>query len=250
MPQARTRTGAELDAVPGVSVSPARRRFRHGWPPSAVVAAQHPRPRTAAERTGGAPRRPHPARPRFGGPTMKRLGMLMACAAAALVWGGPPAPAAEAARGGGGGAEASPPRAEGGRRADRARRPAPRVERGKASYYAPRLAGRRMADGGRSDPRADAAAHRSLPLGSKARVRNLENGRSATVTVRDRGPHAPGRVVDVSPGTAEQLGMKGEGVAPVEVAPVETPRAGGQAAEPGPGPGSAASGGGPGRRRR
>ncbi len=173
---------------------------------------------------------------------MRHVGMLMACAAAALAWGGPPAAAAETARGKGP-VEASSPRAEG-QRAARARG---RVERGKASYYAPRLAGRRMADGGRFDPRSDAAAHRTLPLGSTARVTNLGNGRSATVTVRDRGPHAPGRIVDVSPGTAERLGMTGAGVAPVEVAPVEVPRAGGQAE---PGPGSAASGGGSGRARR
>jgi rare lipoprotein A len=102
-----------------------------------------------------------------------------------------------------------------------------------------------MADGGRFDPRSDAAVHRTLPLGSKARVRNLGNGRSATVTVRDRGPHAPGRILDVSPGTAERLGMKGEGVAAVEVAPLEAPRTG-SGAEAGP----AASGGGPGRARR
>ena len=174
---------------------------------------------------------------------MKHLGMLMACVAAALVWSGPSAPAAEAARGKGR-AEAPQPRAE-------AQRPAPvsragRVERGKASYYAPGLAGRRMADGGRFDPRSDTAAHRTLPLGSTARVRNLGNGRSATVTVRDRGPHARGRILDVSPGTAERLGMTGEGVASVEVTPVEVPRAGGQAE---PRSGSAASGGGPGRAR-
>ena len=92
--------------------------------------------------------------------------------------------------------------------------------------------------------RSAAAARRTLPLGSKARVRNLGNGRSATVTVRDRGPHAPGRILDVSPGTAERLGMKGEGVAAVEVAPVEAPRTG-QGAEP-----RSAAGGGPGRARR
>ena len=174
---------------------------------------------------------------------MKHLGMLMACAAAALVWSGQPAPAAaETARGKGARVEASPRRAEGQRTART--RAAPRVERGKASYYAPRLAGRRMADGGRFDPRSDAAAHRTLPLGSTARVRNLENGRSATVTVRDRGPHAPGRILDVSPGTAERLGMREEGVASVEVTPVEVPQAGGQAE-----PRSAASGGGSGRAR-
>ncbi len=176
---------------------------------------------------------------------MKRWGMLMACATAALVWGGAPAPGAGTARAETGRDGASAPRAEVRKLPGRTRPAAARVQRGKASYYAPGLAGRRMADGGRFDPRSDAAAHRTLPLGSKARVRNLENGRSATVTVRDRGPHAPGRILDVSPGTAERLGMKGEGVAAVEVAPLEAPRTGG-GAEPGP----AAGGGGSGRARR
>jgi peptidoglycan lytic transglycosylase len=175
---------------------------------------------------------------------MKRWGMLMACATAALVWGGAPAMAGKAARGEAR-AGAPAPRAEARnaetRNPSRAR-PAARVQRGKASYYAPDLAGRRMADGGRFDPRSDAAAHRTLPLGSKARVTNLGNGRSAMVTVRDRGPRAPGRILDVSPGTAERLGMTGAGVAAVEVAPLEAPRTGG-----GAGPGSAASGGGAGR---
>lgn len=174
---------------------------------------------------------------------MKRWGLLTTCLAAALAWGGTPAQAAGTARGEGR-AGAAAPRA-GAPQAGRARPAAARVQRGKASYYAPGLAGRRMADGGRFDPRSDAAAHRTLPLGSKARVRNLENGRTATVTVRDRGPHARGRIVDVSPGTAERLGMKDAGVAAVEVAPLEGPRTGG-GAEPGP----AAGGGGPGRGAR
>jgi rare lipoprotein A len=166
---------------------------------------------------------------------MKRLGMLAACAAAALVWSGAPAPAAERARGERR-AEAPAPRAEA--RQPNRPRTAARAQRGKASFYAPNLAGRRMADGGRFDPRSDAAAHRTLPLGSKARVRNLGNGRSETVTVRDRGPHARGRILDVSPGTAERLGMKEDGVAAVEVTPVAAPRTGGGAQ-----PGSAAGGG-------
>lgn len=177
---------------------------------------------------------------------MKRWCITMAYAAATLVWSGTTAPAAEAARGKGR-AEASSSRTE-------AHRPArahgaARVQRGKASYYAPRLAGRPMADGGRFDPRSDAAAHRTLPLGSTARVRNLENGRSATVTVRDRGPHAPGRIVDVSPGTAERLGMTRDGVAPVELTPAQAPRSGG-GSEPGSGQAASGGGGSPGGARR
>lgn len=174
---------------------------------------------------------------------MKRWGILLGCASIALVWSVAPAPAADTARGKGR-TDAHPTRTDA-RKPDRRRPVAARVQRGKASYYAPSLAGHRMADGERFDPRSDSAAHRTLPLGSKARVRNLENGRSATVTVRDRGPHAPGRILDVSPGTAERLGMEGEGVAAVEVTPEEAPRTGG-GIEPRP----AASGGGPGRSRR
>ncbi|MBV1800438.1 septal ring lytic transglycosylase RlpA family protein [Siccirubricoccus sp. G192] len=118
------------------------------------------------------------------------------------------------------------------------------VQRGKASYYGREFNGRRMANGRRFDPRSSSAANRTLPLGTRARVTNLENGRRQTVTIEDRGPHVPGRVLDVSPRTAEDLGMKERGTAPVEVVPVEVPQAGGAA-----GPAEATGGGGPGPRR-
>ena len=93
------------------------------------------------------------------------------------------------------------------------------AQRGHASVYAHSLAGRRMADGGRFDPRADVVASLTLPLGSRAQVTNLRNGRTAIVQVRDRGPHTAGRILDVSPGVASQLGMAG-GTALVSVAPI------------------------------
>jgi rare lipoprotein A len=93
------------------------------------------------------------------------------------------------------------------------------AQRGHASVYAHSLAGRRMADGSRFDPRADVVASLTLPLGSRAQVTNLRNGRSAIVQVRDRGPHTRGRILDVSPGVATQLGMSG-GTALVSVAPI------------------------------
>jgi rare lipoprotein A len=98
-----------------------------------------------------------------------------------------------------------------------------RPERGTASYYAPRLNGRRMANGRRFDARSNSAAHRTLPLGTTARVTNLDNGRSAEVKVEDRGPYARNRVIDLSPRTAHELGMKEQGTAPVVVTPVEVP---------------------------
>lgn len=98
-----------------------------------------------------------------------------------------------------------------------------RPQRGVASYYSPRFRNRRTAEGGRFDPASDTAAHRTLPLGTVARVTNLSNGRSAMVTIRDRGPHARGRIVDVSPRVAEELRMRDAGVTRVVLQPISVP---------------------------
>lgn len=97
------------------------------------------------------------------------------------------------------------------------------AQHGLASYYASRFRNRRTASGAPFDPASDTAAHRSLPLGSLARVTNLANGRSATVTIRDRGPHTPGRILDVSPRIADDLQMRQAGVARVMVEPLYLP---------------------------
>jgi rare lipoprotein A len=61
-------------------------------------------------------------------------------------------------------------------------------------------------------------------------VTNLENGRSTTVTIEDRGPYVKGRIIDLSPATAKRLGIgHREGVAEVKVAPVAPPPAEGGA---------------------
>lgn len=133
----------------------------------------------------------------------------------------------------------------------KASRAAPRrtthaVQRGRPSYYAPSLAGRRTASGVPFDPNAKVAASKTLPLGSTARVTKLENGRSTTVRVEDRGPHLAGRILDVSPRAADDLGMRRESTALVEVAPVPVPQSGAEAT-----PGAmAVTGGGPSRPRR
>ena len=99
---------------------------------------------------------------------------------------------------------------------------------GKASFYARRFFGRRMADGTPMNPHDDNAASRTLPLGTVARVTNLETGRSAVVTIQDRGPYVAGRIVDLSPATARQIGLTHEqGLALVEVAPLLVPQADG-----------------------
>ena len=97
-------------------------------------------------------------------------------------------------------------------------------KKGKASYYARSFNGRKMADGTPMNPRSNIAASRTLPLGTKARVTNLENEQSAEVEVRDRGPYIAGRIIDLTPKTAGELGFKKKGVVPVEVAPIEVPQ--------------------------
>jgi rare lipoprotein A len=86
---------------------------------------------------------------------------------------------------------------------------------GMASWY--QLPGR-TACGGRHNPEAMTAAHRSLPCGSKVTVTNLATGQSAVVTIVDRGPFIRGRIVDVSRGVARRIGFINRGVARVRVA--------------------------------
>ena len=97
---------------------------------------------------------------------------------------------------------------------------------GVASYYARHFNGRRMANGQAFDPHSDTIAHRTLPFGTRVRITNLANGRSVYGTVRDRGPYARGRLLDVSPRIAGDLGMLHSGLATVSVW-----RAGGEALE-------------------
>ncbi|MGG5822313.1 septal ring lytic transglycosylase RlpA family protein [Falsiroseomonas sp. HW251] len=95
------------------------------------------------------------------------------------------------------------------------------VQRGTASYYHPQnFTNRPMANGDRFDPNSNAAAHRTLPLGTVADVTNLSNGETRRVVIEDRGPYVGGRVIDLSPRIADELGMRHAGLAPVEVRPV------------------------------
>lgn len=95
---------------------------------------------------------------------------------------------------------------------------------GKASIYSDKFTDKTMADGNKMDPNDDNAAHKTLPLGTKAKVTNLETGESTEVTIQDRGPFVKGRIIDLPPAKAEEIGLTlEEGVTKVEVAPVEIP---------------------------
>lgn len=85
---------------------------------------------------------------------------------------------------------------------------------GIASYYWQR---QRVASGGWFNPSAMTAAHKTLPFGTKVRVTNVNNGRSAVVTINDRGPFVAGRIIDLSKAAASAVGMIGSGLARVRM---------------------------------
>jgi rare lipoprotein A len=95
---------------------------------------------------------------------------------------------------------------------------------GKASIYAKRLAGHKMANGERMQTQGDNAASKTLPIGTTAKVTNIETGASAVVKIEDRGPYVKGRIVDLSPSTARKIGIDSKGgVARVSVEPIGVP---------------------------
>ncbi len=87
-----------------------------------------------------------------------------------------------------------------------------RARCGKASWYAMTS---RTASGERANPNTFTAAHRSLPFGTRVRVRNIANGRTVTVRINDRGPFVRGRIIDISRAAAARLGILRRGIARV-----------------------------------
>jgi rare lipoprotein A len=87
---------------------------------------------------------------------------------------------------------------------------------GKASWYSHRFVGKRTASGEPYRKEVFSAAHRSLPLGALVTVRNPANQREVVVRINDRGPHHPGREIDLSHAAAQALGVARHGVATVE----------------------------------
>lgn len=89
------------------------------------------------------------------------------------------------------------------------------IGHGVASWYGPKFNGKYTANGERYDQYAMTAANRTLPFDTYVRVVDVDNGRSCIVRINDRGPYAKGRIIDLSKGAAEKLGMIGPGTAHV-----------------------------------
>lgn len=94
--------------------------------------------------------------------------------------------------------------------------------RGLASWYGTKFHSRRTSSGEDYDMYKLTAAHKTLPIPTYVRVKNLSNGREAIVRVNDRGPFHSGRVIDLSYAAAAKLGLLPKGTAPVEIEALST----------------------------
>jgi rare lipoprotein A len=93
-----------------------------------------------------------------------------------------------------------------------ATRPHKHYQVGKASWYGKRFNGKKTASGEKYNMFQFTAAHPELPLGSVVRVTNLRNGRWVVVRINDRGPVPDSRIIDLSYGAAQVLGLRDDGV--------------------------------------
>lgn len=96
-------------------------------------------------------------------------------------------------------------------------------EEGVASWYGPKFHGQVTASGEVYNMYALSAAHKLLPLGSKARVTNLENQKSVIVKINDRGPYIKDRILDLSYAAARELRMIGSGTTRVRLQILDLP---------------------------
>jgi len=91
----------------------------------------------------------------------------------------------------------------------------PYYEVGIASWYGPGFDGRHTANGEIYDMNGISAAHKTLPFGTIVQVVDLETGKSVIVRINDRGPFIKGRIIDLSKGAAEKLGIIDKGITKV-----------------------------------
>ncbi len=91
------------------------------------------------------------------------------------------------------------------------------MEEGIASWYGPKFHGLRTSSGEIYNMYEMTAAHRLLPMNTKVRVTNLDNGRVIDLRINDRGPFSKDRIIDLSFAAAREIEMIGPGTASVRV---------------------------------
>jgi len=89
--------------------------------------------------------------------------------------------------------------------------------KGRASWYGPGFHGRRTASGEPFDMHALTAAHKTLPFGTRVRVRSVHTGKEVVVRINDRGPFTHRRILDLSLAAATTLGVRHRGVTEVHI---------------------------------
>jgi len=99
----------------------------------------------------------------------------------------------------------------------------PYYETGIASWYGPGFHGNYTANGEVYDMYGISAAHKTLPFGTIVRVVEIETGRSIIVRINDRGPFIEGRIIDLSKGAAEKLGVVKKGITKVGLRILQRP---------------------------
>lgn len=95
------------------------------------------------------------------------------------------------------------------------------VETGKASFYGDEHQSKKTASGELYDLKLNTAAHRTLPLGTKIRVTNIENGKSVVVKINDRGPFIKNRILDLSHAAFTSIASSSSGIIEVKIEVIE-----------------------------
>ncbi len=104
----------------------------------------------------------------------------------------------------------------------------PYYEVGIASWYGPGFQGNHTANGEIYDMYGISAAHKTLPFDTIVKVVDLDTGKSVVVRINDRGPFIEGRIIDLSKGAAEKLGIVEKGITKVGLRILRWPSTGGK----------------------
>ena len=91
------------------------------------------------------------------------------------------------------------------------------VQKGISSWYGPNFHGKKTSNGEVYNMHARTAAHKTWPMDTMVKVRNLQNGRSTTVRINDRGPFVRGRIIDCSYTAGKEIGLDRMGIAKVSI---------------------------------
>lgn len=91
------------------------------------------------------------------------------------------------------------------------------AEEGIAAYYSNKFQGKKMVNGKPYDKNKLTAAHKTLPLGTKVKVTDLQNNSSVTVIITDRGPHSKKRIIDLSYAAAQKINLIHAGLSRVRL---------------------------------